>query len=56
VTAVRGALPGGSIGATIGIDIGGTSVRAAVLDGAATIGASLRDTTPGTERDTEDLL
>ena len=56
MTAVHGALPEGSIGATIGIDIGGTSVRAAVLDGAATIGASLRDTTPGTERDTEDLL
>ena len=42
--------------ATIGIDIGGTSVRAAVLTGTAIRGTSLRDTTPRTERETEDLL
>lgn len=40
---------------TIGIDIGGTSVRAAVLDGTV-LGPPLRDTTPRTERETEDLL
>jgi glucokinase len=42
--------------ATIGIDIGGTSVRAAVIDGAGEIHASLRDATPHTERETEDIL
>ena len=42
--------------ATIGIDIGGTSVRAAVIDGTAIKGPSLRDATPRTERETEDLL
>ncbi|WP_420124052.1 ROK family protein [Nakamurella sp.] len=41
---------------TIGIDIGGTSVRAAVLDGTEVLGPPLRDTTPRTERETEDLL
>lgn len=41
--------------ATIGIDIGGTSVRAAVIDGIS-IGPSLREATPHTERETEDLL
>lgn len=41
---------------TIGIDIGGTSVRAAVLDGTEVLGTPLRDTTPRTERETEDLL
>lgn len=41
---------------TIGIDIGGTSVRAAVIDSSGNILASLRDLTPHTERDTEDLL
>ncbi|ACV79561.1 ROK family protein [Nakamurella multipartita] len=40
---------------TIGIDIGGTSVRAAVIDGIS-IGPSLREATPHTERETEDLL
>ena len=56
MTAVDGALPGGSIGATIGIDIGGTSVRAAVIDSEGEIHASLRDATPHTERETEDIL
>lgn len=42
--------------ATIGIDIGGTSVRAAVIDSAGEIHASLRDATPHTERETEDIL
>src|SRR4051812_9822194 len=42
--------------ATIGIDIGGTSVRAAVIDAEGEIRASLRDTTPHTERETEDIL
>ena len=42
--------------AAVGIDIGGTSVRAAVIDGTAIRGASLRDATPRTERETEDLL
>ena len=42
--------------ATIGIDIGGTSVRAAVIDGDGEIHASLRDATPHTERETEDIL
>ncbi len=42
--------------ATIGIDIGGTSVRAAVIDGNGDIHASLRDATPHTEQETEDLL
>ena len=41
--------------AIIGIDIGGTSVRAAVIDGIS-IGPSLREATPHTERETEDLL
>jgi glucokinase len=41
--------------ATIGIDIGGTSVRAAVIDGIS-IGPSLREATPHTERETDDLL
>ncbi len=41
---------------TIGIDIGGTSVRAAVIDGEGAVLASVRDRTPGTEQDTEDLL
>ncbi len=41
---------------TIGIDIGGTSVRAAVIDHDGEILASLRDTTPHTERETEDIL
>ena len=40
---------------TIGIDIGGTSVRAAVIDGIS-IGPSLREATPHTERETDDLL
>jgi len=51
---VTGTHPGAS--ATIGIDIGGTSVRAAVIDGAGEIHASLRDATPHTERETEDIL
>src|SRR6478672_1887782 len=42
--------------ATIGIDIGGTSVRAAVIDAEGEIHASLRDATPRTERETEDIL
>ena len=42
--------------ATIGIDIGGTSVRAAVIDADGEIHASLRDATPPTERETEDIL
>ncbi len=42
--------------AAIGIDIGGTSVRAAVIDSAGEIHASLRDVTPPTERETEDRL
>ncbi len=42
--------------ATIGIDIGGTSVRAAVFDGTAAVGNPLRESTPRTERETEDLL
>jgi len=41
---------------TIGIDIGGTSVRAAVIDSEGEIHASLRDATPHTERETEDIL
>ena len=41
--------------AIIGIDIGGTSVRAAVIDGIS-IGPSLREATPHTERETDDLL
>jgi glucokinase len=41
---------------TVGIDIGGTSVRAAVIDGEGEIHASLRDATPHTERETEDIL
>jgi len=41
---------------TIGIDIGGTSVRGAVIDAGGEIHASLRDVTPRTERETEDLL
>jgi len=51
---VTGPRPGAT--ATIGIDIGGTSVRAAVIDGAGEIHASLRDATPHTERETEDIL
>ncbi len=43
-------------GVTIGIDIGGTSVRAAVIDSEGEIHASLRDATPHTERETEDIL
>ena len=42
--------------ATIGIDIGGTSVRAAVIGADGEIHASLRDATPHTERETEDIL
>ena len=42
--------------ATIGIDIGGTSVRAAVIGADLQIRASVRDLTPHTERETEDLL
>ena len=38
---------------TIGIDIGGTSVRAAVIDSSGNILASLRDLTPHTDRDTD---
>jgi glucokinase len=41
---------------TIGIDIGGTSVRAAVVDAAGTVLAAVRDRTPRTEPDSEDLL
>jgi glucokinase len=41
---------------TVGIDIGGTSVRAAVIDSEGEIHASLRDATPHTERETEDIL
>ena len=49
--------PGGSASeVTIGIDIGGTSVRAAVIDSEGEIHASLRDATPHTERETEDIL
>lgn len=42
--------------ATIGIDIGGTSVRAAIVSADGEVLTSLRDRTPHTERDTEDLL
>jgi glucokinase len=42
--------------ATIGIDIGGTSVRAAVIGSDLQIKASVRDLTPHSERETEDLL
>ncbi len=42
--------------ATIGIDIGGTSVRAAVVDRDCEIVASRRGSTPGTAVATEDLL
>ena len=42
--------------ATIGIDIGGTSVRAAVIDADGEVHASLREATPHTERETEDIL
>ncbi len=45
-----------SAGLTIGIDIGGTSVRAAVLDGTSVLGPPLRDATPRSEQQTEDLL
>jgi glucokinase len=41
---------------SIGIDIGGTSVRAAVIGADGEIHASLRDATPHTERETEDIL
>jgi len=41
---------------TIGVDIGGTSVRAAVIDPGGAILATLRERTPRTDRDTEDLL
>lgn len=43
-------------GNTIGIDIGGTSVRAAVVDPAGDILGSLRAGTPHTVGETEDLL
>ena len=49
-------MSGTGLPATIGIDIGGTSVRAAVIDAHGEIHASLRDATPHTERDTEDCL
>ncbi len=42
--------------AAIGIDIGGTSVRAAVIDADGQIHGSLRDATPRTEQETEDAL
>lgn len=42
--------------ATIGIDIGGTSVRAAIISADGEVLTSLRDATPHTERETEDLL
>ncbi len=42
--------------ATIGIDIGGTSVRAAIVSSDGEVLTSLRDRTPRTERETEDLL
>ncbi len=41
---------------TIGIDIGGTSVRAAVVGGSGQILASVRGSTPATVTRTEDLL
>src|SRR6478609_8485461 len=41
---------------TIGIDIGGTSVRGAVIGSDLQVRASVRDLTPHTERETEDLL
>ncbi len=47
---------GSGSGVTVGIDIGGTSVRAAVIDSEGEIHASLRDATPHTERETEDIL
>ena len=40
----------------IGIDIGGTSVRAAVIDGNCQVVASRRSFTPHTVRETEDVL
>ncbi len=40
----------------IGIDIGGTSVRAAVIDGDCQVVASRRASTPHTVQDTEDVL
>ncbi len=49
-------MSGKGVPATIGIDIGGTSVRAAVIDADGEIHASLRDATPHTERETEDCL
>lgn len=41
---------------TIGIDIGGTSIRGALVDGAGEILGSLRAETPRTVEDTEDVL
>lgn len=41
---------------TVGIDIGGTSVRAGVVDGDGTIVASRRALTPATEQGTENLI
>lgn len=41
---------------TVGIDIGGTSVRAVVVDGDGTILAARRGATPRTTQATEDLL
>lgn len=49
-------MSGNRSAASIGIDIGGTSVRAAVIGSDGEIHASLRDATPHTERETEDIL
>ncbi len=41
---------------TVGIDIGGTSVRAAAVDAAGRVRGAVRGTTPRTVAETEDLL